>query len=107
MRSAWPKLVLWNLLVGLFLPVFLIAALLPARRKLLVWGSAPLISNKYWSEAMRAAGLESMTIMSTLYAINRREDFDRLFEDFAPSGLPRALRFAIGACFAFIFLLRR
>ena len=107
MRSAWPKLVLWNLLVGLFLPVFLIAALLPARRKLLVWGSAPLISNKYWSEAMRAAGRESMTIMSTLYAINRREDFDRLFEDFAPSRLPRPLRFAIGACLAFIFVLRR
>ena len=107
MRSAWPKLVLWNLLVGFFLPVFVIAALLPARRELLIWGSAPLISNKYWSEAVRAAGRKSMTIMSTLYAINRREDFDRLFEDFAPAGLPRPLRFAIGSCLAFIFVLRR
>jgi hypothetical protein len=108
MRTSWPKLVLWNLLVGLFLPVFLIAALLPARRRgLLVWGSAPLISNKYWSEAMRACGRPSMTLMSTLYPINRREDFDRLFEDFAPPGLPRPLRFAIGACIAFLFVLRR
>lgn len=108
MRSSWPKLVLWNLLVGLFLPVFLLAALLPARRReLLVWGSTPLISNKYWSEAMRAAGRSSMTIMSNLYPINRREDFDRLFEDFAPAVLPRPLRFALGSCLAFIHVLRR
>lgn len=108
MRTSWPKRVLWNLLVGLFLPIFLLAALLPARRReLLVWGSAPLISNKYWSEAMRAAGRPSMTIMSTLYSVNRREDFDRLFEDFAPAPLPRPLRFALGACLAFIYVLRR
>lgn len=106
MRSSWPKLIMWNLLVGLFLPVFLIAALLPARRTLLVWGSAPLITNKYWSEAMRAAGRESMTIMQTVYSVNRRDDFDRLFEDFAPSFLPRPLRYALGACAAFIFVLR-
>lgn len=108
MRSSWPKLVLWNLLVGLFLPMFLLTALLPARRrKLLVWGSAPLITNKYWSLAMRAEGRVSMTIMSTLYPINQRSDFDRLFEDFAPAALPRPLRFAVGACLAFVYVLRR
>ncbi|HEY5723636.1 MAG TPA: hypothetical protein VIT45_15095 [Allosphingosinicella sp.] len=108
MRSSWPKLVLWNLLVALFLPVFLLAALLPGgRRDLLVWGSAPLTSNKYWSEAMKAGGRASMTIMNTVYAINNRSDFDRLFEDFAPAFLPRPLRFAIGACLAFIYVLRR
>jgi hypothetical protein len=108
MTTSWPKRLFWNLLVGLFLPVFLLAALLPrGRRKLLVWGSAPLLSNKYWSEAMRAAGHDSMTLMSTLYGINRREDFDRYFEDFAPRFLPASLRFALGACLAFLFLLRR
>lgn len=108
MRSSWPKLVLWNLLVALFLPIFLLAALLPAgRRDLLVWGSAPLTSNKYWSEAMKSGGKASMTIMNTVYAINSRSDFDRLFEDFAPAFLPRPLRFAIGACLAFIHVLRK
>jgi len=108
MTTSWPKRILWNLLVGLFLPVFLLAALLPARqRQLLVWGSVPLISNKYWSAAMREQGRVSMTIMNTLYAINRRSDYDRLFEDFAPSWLPRPLRFAIGACIALIYVLRR
>jgi hypothetical protein len=108
MRSSWPKLVLWNLLVALFLPIFLLAALLPAKRRdLLVWGSAPLTSNKYWSEAMKAGGRASMTIMNTVYSINSRSDFDRLFEDFAPAFLPRPLRFALGTCFAFIFVLRR
>ncbi len=108
MRSSWPKLVLWNLLVALFLPIFLLAALLPAgRRELLVWGSAPLTSNKYWSEAMKAGGRASMTIMNTVYSINSRSDFDRLFEDFAPAFLPRPIRFALGACLAFIYVLRR
>lgn len=108
MTTSWPKLILWNLLVGLMLPVFLLAALLPARpRRLLVWGSAPLISNKYWSAAMREGGHDSLTIMNTVYTINRRSDFDRLFEDFAPRGLPRPLRLAIGACVALIYVLRR
>lgn len=108
MTTSWPKRLLWNLLVGLFLPAFLVAALLPrGKRRLLVWGSAPLLCNRYWSEAMREAGFESMTVMGTLYGINRREDFDRYFEDFAPRFLPGPLRYALGACLAFLFVLRR
>jgi glycosyltransferase involved in cell wall biosynthesis len=93
--------------VALFLPLFLIAALLPARRKAIVWGSAPLISNKYWSLAMREGGYESLTIMSGVQAYDKREDFDRYFEDFAPRFVPGPLRFALGSCLAFLFVLRR
>lgn len=96
-----------SLLALIFLPAFLVAALLPARRTTLVWGSSPLISNKYWSEAMKAAGHDSLTIMAGVYRINRRGDFDRYFEDFAPRWLPQPARLGLGLCFALLFVLRR
>lgn len=66
-------------------------------RKMLVWGPDPIINNKYWSAAMRAAGWESRTLMATYYsAINRREDYDLYFEDLVagirPAILARVLR---------------
>jgi hypothetical protein len=100
------KNLLRNLSVLVALPAFVIAALLPGRREILVWGSSPLISNKYWSEAMRQAGYRSMTIMDSLYGINRRADFDRLFVDFAPKWLPHLPRFALGSIAALVFALR-
>jgi hypothetical protein len=102
------KRLFWNILAGLALPIFLAAALLPSRRRTcLVWGSRALLSNKYWSAAMREAGHESLTIMEGWYAINSRDDFDRYFIDFAPAWLPRPLRVGVGACGALVFLLRR
>ena len=45
------------LVILLFLPVFLLAALLPGKRKdLLIWGPEPGIDNKYWSQAMKEVG---------------------------------------------------
>ena len=90
------------------MPLFLLAAVLPGRRTKLVWGSTPLISNRYWSNAMREGGWESETLMSGFYAsINRREDFDRYFEDFVPHWLPYTVRMGLGTCLAFLYLLRR
>jgi hypothetical protein len=45
-------------------------------RPRLIWGPVPIISIKYWSEAMRGAGYESHTCVLHHYEINRREDFD-------------------------------
>lgn len=89
------------------LPAFLLAALLPAKRRLLVWGSTPLVSNKYWSEAMARAGFDSMTIMEGFYAIHKRSDYDRYFVDFAPAWLPNGARVVIGTALALVFVLRR
>ncbi|MDF0643543.1 MAG: hypothetical protein P0111_05900 [Nitrospira sp.] len=53
-----------------------------AGQQLLIWGPVPIINNKYWSEAMRRAGWESRTLMSTYYsAINQRSDYDIYYED--------------------------
>ena len=106
-RFAPWKALLWNLLALAFLPVFILAAIIPSRsRKTLVWGTIPVISNKYWSEAMRQAGHHSMTIMQAYFSINRRDDFDRYFEDFAPSFLPLTLRRGLGSCLALCWVLR-
>jgi len=58
----------------------------------LVWGPVPIISIKYWSEAMARAGYESRTAVKEHYVINRREDFDVYREDFLGEG-PRGERF--------------
>lgn len=107
-KAPFWKRLLWNALAFAFLPVFVIAAWLPSRRRrTLVWGSMPLISNKYWSEAMRQAGHDSVTIMQDHFAINARADFDRYFEDFAPAWLPRTARRGLGSCLALCWVLRR
>jgi glycosyltransferase involved in cell wall biosynthesis len=56
-------------------------------RPRLVWGPLPIISIKYWSQAMRRLGYESVTCVEDVYAINRRSDFDRHRDEFGPPGL--------------------
>ncbi len=71
-------------------PLFAAAAaarLLRAKRERprLFWGPVPIISNSYWSRAMRRAGYDSTSFMEGCYtAINRRSDYDRYLEDLAP-----------------------
>jgi glycosyltransferase involved in cell wall biosynthesis len=52
--------------------------------EVLIWGPTPLINNKYWSQAMKEAGWDSKTLMSSYSRINQREDFDLYFEDLIP-----------------------
>jgi hypothetical protein len=66
-----------------------IAYVVPAERTTLVWGPVPILSNRYWSLAMRDAGWESITLMETFYGINARSDFDLYIEDLVPGWLRR------------------
>ena len=56
-------------------------------RPRLVWGPTPIISIKYWSQAMRGLGYESVTCVEDVYAIYSRGDFDRHRLDFGPRGI--------------------
>ena len=47
----------------------------------LVWGTTPIINFSYWSRAMADAGFDSMTLVSTPYSINRREDWDDILSE--------------------------
>ena len=60
-------------------PVVWIQPLIARRRggPRLVWGPVPIISNKYWSNALNKAGYYSRTIMFSYQAdINRADDYD-------------------------------
>jgi len=50
----------------------------------LVWGPLPLINNKYYNLAMRAAGYDTVTFMKNHYEINKKEDYDKYYADLAP-----------------------
>ena len=59
-----------------------------------VWGPTPIISNRYWSEAMKRSGRSSLTFMRGYYSsINKEEDFDRYIERLVPRWIrPEFLR---------------
>ncbi len=43
----------------------------------LMWGPSPIISNKYWSQAMQKLGYKSHTVVFNYYsAINKKNDYD-------------------------------
>ena len=52
-------------------------------RPRLIWGPVPIVSLRYWSEAMRRAGYQSMTCVTGTYAINERKDFDVYRDEFS------------------------
>ena len=89
---------LLRFLLGLILlPLLLfLARSTPSTRKKIYFMPEPVMNNKYWSDALRAAGVPSETLRRTYYErINRRSDFDRYFEDLLPfraGFLPRNLR---------------
>lgn len=65
----------------------------------LVWGSTPIINNKYWSQSMKEVGYVSDTIVTDYYRnINKHQDWDVVLSDtytFIPYFLRRYLVFAL------------
>ncbi len=57
-----------------------------------IFGTTPLISNKYWTNALKYAGHDALTLMSTYYLINKKEDFDLYFDDLLPKFLFLGMR---------------
>lgn len=48
----------------------------------LVWGSAPIINNSYWSRAMVKCGFDSETFTTDFFStINKRDDWDRIIKE--------------------------
>lgn len=46
-----------------------------------MFGSNPIISNKYWSQAMVELGYDSKTVMKSLFSINIKEDYDIYYQN--------------------------
>jgi glycosyltransferase involved in cell wall biosynthesis len=51
------------------------------RKTRVVFGSKPIINNKYWSSALSKSGLDSETYVEEFYAINSRHDWDNVVSD--------------------------
>lgn len=98
-----PWFILWFLLA-----VALRLWILPRKADRLIWGPAPIINNKYWSEAMRKSGWRSETLMETYYSkINSKDDFDLYYPDLVPKFMnigKYARRF--GRYFSFLYILK-
>lgn len=69
----------------------LLCFVLPKRRKLLIWGPTPIISYQYWSEAMRQAGWDSITLMSTQPVVIAPQKENLYFADLVPSWVKHPL----------------
>lgn len=58
----------------------------------MVWGSTPIINNKYWANALQEKGYPSETFTLDFYAsINKREDWGRILSEEFP-GVPHPLK---------------
>lgn len=67
------------------------------RKPRLVWGPNPIISNVYWSRAMRQAGYRSTTYTDGFFSrINRRESWDLILGE-RYGRLPRVLKFYVAS----------
>ena len=49
-----------------------------SKKRRLVWGSTPILNNKYWSSAMKKAGFYSDTYVTKPYSVNKNSDWDKL-----------------------------
>lgn len=68
--------------------ILLLTPIIIPKRNTLIWGCVPLINNKYWSEALRKNGYQSLTLMRNYYSkINKHSDFDLYFSDILPKFL--------------------
>lgn len=79
--------VTYNVIIFLsFLPLFLISLFKTKKeKKKIIFGSVPITNNKYWSEALKKAGHDSITLMSSYYdKISVKGDYDFYYEDFIP-----------------------
>jgi glycosyltransferase involved in cell wall biosynthesis len=99
------KIVFNTLFLAIWLPAFLIIGTFWAlihridalpKNPRLVWGSTPILNNKYWATAMKSAGFHSETYTLDFYSsINNRNDWGRILsEEF--KGVPSKLKPYLG-----------
>lgn len=78
---------------------------LARRPRLQLFGAIPIISNRYWVEALRQDGQDARSLMVEYYArINRRSDFDHYVTDLVPTWTAASCVGVLAPYHAFLFL---
>ncbi len=95
----------------LHIPLILFTAFLcliiPRKKNQLIWGPTPIISNQYWSEAMRQVGWNSIALMSTSPKVRRAKNQGLYFDDLVPKWIkPWWLKDDSAACAAMLYIIR-
>jgi len=71
--------------MGSIILLFLISLIIKKKkRKKVIFGTTPVLNNKYWSNALKEIGIESETLMRNYYAFNKKDDYDIYFDDLVP-----------------------
>jgi len=94
-----------NFILLLLLPfIVLLALLIPKKKRKYIWGTTPLVNNKYWSKALQEMGLDSITLMEGFYSIQKKCDYDLYFHELLPVYLKKI--HYLKNIFAFFYILR-
>lgn len=65
--------------------LFIISLFIKKQKSKIIFGTTPILSNKYWSNALNEIDIKSETLMNTFYnSINKKEDYDKYFDDLIP-----------------------
>lgn len=80
------KTLFYSIISIISIIILLVYSLIVKKRKeLVIFGSTPIINNKYWSNALMDIGIPSETLMRNYFSsINKKEDFDKYFDDLIP-----------------------
>jgi hypothetical protein len=102
-----------NFLIGQAISTVMFFAFIPSffickkKRFEYIWGTTPILNNKYWSNAITKTGLPSKTFMSTYYSINKKTDYDLYFNDVIPLWVwPAPVKKLLTPYFAFLYILQ-
>ena len=72
--------------------VFIIAMLIPSRKRLVVFGGFAILKYPRWAEATNSAGYEATCVVPSSFPIYSEEQFTKYWIDFCPPTLPLHLR---------------
>lgn len=111
------RLARWLIALGLGIPLVMLALRERMKRSAeskprLVYGPTPILNLKYMAQAMQQRGYVAQTVVSDVYSINSRDDFDVLYADilrldWLPKGLRRVVERVLAPYAAFLWALPR
>jgi len=78
------------------------------KKNKIIFGTTPILNNKYWANALKKGGFKAETLMQIYYAnINKKEDFDKYFDDIIPKFLRKKyINKVVHPLFVWLYIIR-